>query len=110
MRSDSERLQDILQAIREIERYTVGGKQAFAQDTLIQSGVLYQIVIMGEAAGDISANLRERYSDIPWSQMIGMRNILAHQYFKIDLEIVWAVVEQNIPDLKAKFETILREL
>lgn len=63
MRSERERLRDILQAIEFIEHYTVGGKQTFEQDKLIQSGVLYQIQIIGEAARAMEADLREQNPD-----------------------------------------------
>lgn len=88
----------------------LGESKRLKQDTLIQSAVLYQIVIIGEAVGDLSVNLRQQYSDVTWSQIIGMRNILAHQYFQVNFEIVWTVVEHYLPDLKVKIEMILQGL
>lgn len=110
MRSDRERLGDILQAIEQIERYTVWGKPTFEQDNLIQDGVLHQIVIIGEAARAVSAELREEKSDLPWSEMVAMRNILVHRYYEVNLSIIWLVVEQNLPELKSKIEAIVQEL
>lgn len=110
MRSDLERLQDIWQGINLIAEYTVSGKQSFAQNQLIQSGVLYQIIIIGEAAGDLSADLRSRHPEIPWRQIIGMRNLVSHEYFRVDLEVVWLVVERDLPKLKLTVEAILQEL
>jgi len=110
MRSDLERLKDILQGIKQIEEYTIDGKKSFEQNTLIQSAVLFQILVIGEAVGDLSLNLREQYQDIPWAKIIGMRNIVAHEYFRIDLKVVWAVVENYLPQLKSKIELILQDL
>ena len=110
MRSDRERLRDMLQAIKQIEQYTVGGKLTFEQNKLIQSGVLYQIQIIGEAVRAMSADLREQNPDVPWSAMVGMRNIVVHQYFEVDLNIAWFVVERDLSSLKGKIEAILQEL
>jgi uncharacterized protein with HEPN domain len=110
VRSDRERLRDILQAIEQIEQYTVGGKLTFEQNKLIQSGVLYQIQIIGEAARAMSADLREQNPDVPWPAMVGMRNIVVHQYFEVDLNIAWLVVERDLSSLKGKIEAILQEL
>ncbi|MBO1351472.1 MAG: DUF86 domain-containing protein [Hormoscilla sp. GUM202] len=110
MRSDLDRLKDILKAIEDIEQFTTVGKQAFEQDKLTQIGVLYQIMIIGESARAMSAQLRAQNPEIPWSLMVGMRNILVHQHFEVDLNTVWSVVERSLPDLKDKIESILQEL
>ncbi len=109
MRSDREKLQDILGAIDRIEQYAHGGKGIFEGNDLIQSGVLYQLIVIGEAAGDLSIDLRNQYPLIPWKPIIGMRNFVAHEYFRVDLEIVWAVVERELPRLKNQVEKILQE-
>lgn len=110
MRIDRDRLKDILKASEDIEQFTTVGKPAFEQDKLTQSGVLYQIMIIGESVQAMSAPLRSQNPDIPWSLMVGMRNILVHQHFEVDLNIVWSVVERSLPDLKDKIESILQEL
>ena len=106
MRSDFERLQDILQAIEEIEQYTIRGKVSFEQSKLVQSGVLYQLIIIGEAAGKLSSSLQAQCKDVPWKKIIGMRNILTHEYFSVDLEVVWSVVEQYLLELKNQIISI----
>lgn len=110
MRTDKERLEDILGAIAQIEQYTIEGKLGFERERLIQDGVIHQIVIIGEAVRAISPELREQKSDLPWAAMVAMRNILVHRYYEVNLEIVWLVVEQDLPDIKGKIEVILREL
>jgi uncharacterized protein with HEPN domain len=66
--------------------------------------------IVGEAARQLSEELRGGHAEIPWSRIIAMRNILVHDYFSVDLHEVWAVVERDLLDLKRKMEIILREI
>jgi uncharacterized protein with HEPN domain len=110
VRSDRQRLRDILQAIAQIEQYTIEGRAAFEQDNLIQDGVLYQFVIIGEAARAMSTQLREKNLYVPWAEMVAMRNILVHRYYEVNLSPIWLVVEQNLPELKGKIEAILQGL
>ncbi len=108
MRDDRARLEDILEAIERIERYAARGKPAFEADDLIQVWVLYHLQVLGEAARKLSDALRQRHPEVPWAQIIAMRNILVHDYFGVDVIEVWAAVERDIPDLKRKIGTILR--
>jgi uncharacterized protein with HEPN domain len=110
MRDDREKLQDILEAIERIDRYAVQGRQAFEQNELIQTWFTQNLQIIGEASRSLSSATRDKYPAVPWTNMIGMRNILTHNYFEIDLDIVWAVVEQELPSLKQSIEAILRSL
>jgi uncharacterized protein with HEPN domain len=110
MRTDKIRLQDILDAIHQIEIYTKDGKAIFYKSKLLQSGVLYQLIIIGEAVGDIDISLRNKYPSIPWKKVIGMRSILAHQYFRIDLDVVWSTVTEHLPPLKETVQKILLSL
>jgi uncharacterized protein with HEPN domain len=110
VRSDREKLQDILEAIERIERYTMQGRAAFEQNELIQTWFVQNLQIVGEAARSLSSSTRDQHPQIPWSQIIGMRNILTHNYFEIDFDIVWAVVDQELPHLKQSFEEILQSL
>jgi len=110
MRDDREKLQDILEAIERIERYAVQGRQAFEQNELIQTWFTQNLEIIGEASRSLSSAMRDQHTEIPWTKIIGMRNILTHNYFEIDLDIVWAVVEQELPILKRSFEEIVRSL
>lgn len=110
MRGDREKLQDILEAIERIDRYAVQGRPAFEQNELIQTWITQNLQIVGEASRSLSSAIREQYPAIPWTNMIGMRNILTHNYFEIDLDIVWAVVEQELPSLKQSVASILRSL
>ena len=109
MRDSRERLRDILEAIGHIERYAVRGRQAFEQDELIQNWFVRHLQNIGEAARGLPPDMLAKAPDIPWSKIMGMRHILVHDYFNIDKDLVWDVVERDLPDLKRKVEAILRE-
>ena len=107
MRDAAERSYDMLEAIQRIEKYTDRGRQVFVSEELIQTYVVHNLQILGEAAAKIPIDMHDQYPCLPWSKMIGMRNVLVHNYFNIDLEIVWAVVERELPALKRAIEEIL---
>ncbi len=110
MRDPRERLHDILEAIGRIERYAARGKQAFASDELIQNWFVRYLQIIGEAVRALPPEVQRRAPEIPWKDIIGMRHILVHGYFGINLDVVWGVVERDLPDLKKKIETLVRDL
>ena len=107
MRDFRERLQDILDAIGQIEVEQVKGRAAFDGNALIQVWMVHHLMIIGEAVRCVDPAVRQRYPSIPWRQISGMRNILVHDYFRINQEIVWKTVEKHIPPLKAEIERIL---
>ena len=109
MRNDRERLLDIREAIENIQKYAARGKDAFRKDELIQTWVLHHIQILGEAASRISDEFQEEHPDIPWFKIIGMRNILVHDYFHIDIDVVWSVVENDLPALYDKVIHLLNK-
>lgn len=110
MRDDRERLLDILEAIEHIEKYTGSGRQALEDNELVQVWVLHHLQIIGEAARALSSTLREQYADVPWMQIIGMRNILVHGYFGVDVDVVWSAVERDLPGLKHRLQQIEAQL
>lgn len=109
MRRDEQRLADILEAIGKVENVAARGRAAFDNDEMTQVWVLYYIQVIGEAARALSDSFRERYPQIPWALIVGMRNILVHDYFGIDLEQVWSVAEQDLPVLRRQVEEILKQ-
>lgn len=104
MRDDHQRLRDILEAIERIEKYASRGRDAFFEEDWMQVWVVHHLQIIGESARALSDAMRERCGDQPWRQFIGMRHILVHQYFAIDLDLVWEVVERDLPLLRAAIE------
>jgi uncharacterized protein with HEPN domain len=107
MRSDHERLLDIRDAIGRIERHTDAGRKSFETNELIQTWVVHHLQIIGEAASRVSSELRDGPPEIPWAGIIGMRHILVHDYFGIDVERCWSVVERDLPLLEAQIDAIL---
>lgn len=110
MRSDTERLQDILEAIERLEKYAVQGKRVFEQQELIQTWIIHHLQIVGEAARTISQNLKAQYPDISWRDAADLRNLVVHEYFRINIDIIWDIVENDIPILKKQIQNILQEL
>lgn len=109
MRDDLERLWDMEEALLKVERYALRGRNVFFEDELIQTWVLFHLQILGEAARSMSADLMAKYSDVPWQKIIGFRNLVVHEYFRVDLQIVWRIVERELPLLKAQVQKILRD-
>ena len=107
MRSDRERLGDNLEAIERIQRVVGTSRAAFDADEMNQVWALYHIQIIGEASRALSAALRERHSKVPWAVIVGMRHILVHDYFGIDLDEVWSVIERDLPALRQDIEAIV---
>ncbi|MEL6492704.1 MAG: DUF86 domain-containing protein [Cyanobacteria bacterium J06634_6] len=110
MRQDIDKLEDILVAIEQIEKYLQKGKSAFESDELIQVWMLHYLQIIGEAARSTSSELRQKYSKIPWSAIVGFRNLVVHEYFRVDLNVVWEVIKNDLPELKPQIEDVAKEL
>jgi uncharacterized protein with HEPN domain len=104
-------LQDILQAIDKIERFTRQlDAPAFEQNELVIDAVLRNLAVIGEAARNVPAEVRTRYPHIPWRRMIGLRNIVIHEYFGVDLGITWQIISVNLPETKPLIEAMLQDL
>jgi len=102
---------DILTSIQEIEEFVEGMNfEDFVEDRKTVNAVIRSLEVMGEAVKKIPLEIREKYQEIPWKYIAGMRDKLIHEYHGVDLEIVWEVIEKEIPPLKPKFEKILEEL
>jgi uncharacterized protein with HEPN domain len=93
MRSDKERLMDIQEAIIKIEKYAIRGQVVFREDELIQTWIVYNLQIIGEAVKTISQNFKNSHDNLQWNDIADFRNLLVHEYFRVDLEIIWQIVE-----------------
>jgi uncharacterized protein with HEPN domain len=109
VRSDPERLRDILDAVDQIRKYSSKGRKAFERDELIQVWIVHHLARLDEAAARLSPKLRKQHG-ATWRQIIGMRNILVHDYFRIDPETVWTAVERHLPLLEKQVRNLLAEL
>jgi len=110
MRDPRERLLDMVEAIEKIERYSAKGRAVFEKEELIQTWIVHHLQIVGEAAGKLGREFQDQHPLISWPQVVAMRNVLVHEYFGVDLEEVWRVVERDLPDLKRKLHILIREM
>src|SRR3989338_7968570 len=100
--TDSIYVYHILQAVERIESYTAGlSYERFREDVLKQDGIVRQLEIIGEAAKHISQDFKDKV-DLPWKDITGMRDMVVHEYFDIDLQTVWDSVVHDVPSLKEK--------
>lgn len=101
----------ILESIEEIEKYTLDLSSAdFLKSTLVQDASIRRLEIIGEAVKKIPAETRATTKDIPWKQIAGLRDMLIHEYFGIDLKLVWNVILKDLPSLKKNMLKLLKEL
>jgi uncharacterized protein with HEPN domain len=101
-------LLDILDCSRRALEFSKGADyERFQKDAQLQSAVLHQLLIVGEAASKTSEECRIKYPDLPWKEMIGLRNILIHEYFRVDLARIWKILRENVPALVKRLETIV---
>ncbi|MDA0268150.1 MAG: DUF86 domain-containing protein [Cyanobacteria bacterium] len=84
-------------------------KEDLTNDRMLQLAVVKELEIIGEAAGKLTQALRDRYPHIPWIDIISMRNRLAHEYFGIDLDIVWDTVQHSLPSLLRELEAMVKQ-
>lgn len=101
MNEDAVYVQHILDAINRIESYTEDvDHQKFQEDPMMQDAVIRQLEIIGEATKRMSGETRNRYDEVPWQDIAGMRDKLIHGYFGVDIEIIWNTITDEIPVLK----------
>lgn len=108
MRDDTQRLLDILEAIERIDKHSGIARAVFDSDELVQTWMVHNIQIIGEAAATLSDEFRMRHSEVPWRAIASMRNVIVHAYFRLDLDEVWSAVQGDLPSLKAQVEDILK--
>ena len=100
-------LADIKSAIRKIENYTRGlSFAAFAKDEKTIDAVITNLSVIGEAAKHIPKEILAKHPDIPWREIIGMRNKVIHEYFGVDEEILWKTIKEDMPELKKRIRKI----
>ncbi len=108
MLRDSESIIDIAIAISRILRYGEGVSRSELENNDEKlSAILYQITIIGEATKRISQDFRQKHSELPWREMAGMRNVVVHEYDQLDLDIIWDVVNNKIPELNHLIQSLL---
>lgn len=108
--SDKKKIEDMLGAVQAIESYKLSDFEAFEGDQKTQDAVMFNLVILGEAANHISDELQEKFPEVPWSSMIGTRNVIVHGYDQVRLQIVWEIIQRDLEELKLKLEKVLLKL
>lgn len=108
---DRWRLRHIIESIEYIEEFIFGvDKKDMFSDYQLQSALVRQFEIIGEATRHLSPKLMDKYPEVNWREAIGMRNILVHDYFAVNLDVLWDTIKNNIPVLKRQIVKILQEL
>lgn len=107
MKRDKVYIDHILEAIITVDEHLGDiNFEEFLQNKLIQDGVMRELEIIGEASNNISSGFKNSHQDIPWSDIISMRNKLIHEYFGVDLKEVWHTATKDIPKLKEEIQKI----
>jgi len=102
------RFQDILQAAQDIADFAADlSFDEFQENKMLVQSVLYNFMIIGEASANIPSEIKELYPTIPWRIMTDMRNIIAHEYFQVNLAIVWQTIHRSLPPVIAQLKKIL---
>jgi len=110
MKNDRVYIKHILDAIDKIDQYVQVGYDDFMAHSHWQDAVIRQLEIVGEATKRLSEELRAHYPKVPWRRIAGLRDVLIHDYMGVDLEAVWQVSQNNVPQLKERLREILMKL
>jgi uncharacterized protein with HEPN domain len=107
---DRDFLLDIIELIETIDRNRSDSEEAFIGNEVLLTAMIHWVQTIGEAANAVSEPLRQRHPDVPWRQVVDMRNLLAHGYRYVDPSIVWQVVVRDLPKLETQIRRILDDL
>lgn len=110
MSRDKDALLDILERIELIEKHGSRDERRLFEDVVLQAATLRWIEIIGEAANRVSTELKAAHPEVPWRDVTLMRNVVAHGYDQVRLEIVWRVIQDDLPSLRAQVEAIVEEI
>lgn len=110
-RSNELYIYDILESITKIQKYIRGQtKKDLFKDGQLQDAIARRFGIIGEATSNISEKIKEDYPKIPWHKLAGMRNVIVHEYFGVDYDLVWKIIKKDLPALKTKIQKIPQAL
>ena len=101
-------LRDIIESIEKIQIKALRGKEVFFEDENLQDSIIRKLEIIGEASNKLPKKLLEQYPDVPWEQIVALRNVLIHEYFRVELDLVWALI--NSDELDTLHRTVTQML
>lgn len=108
---DKIRLQHALDAIEIIGEYvSKADLKIFSENSMMRDACIRQLQVIGESCRNISHELREQYPEIPWRQIVGLRIIVIHEYFGVDEQVIWEVIQNDLPAFKLQVARIIKEL
>lgn len=111
MKEDLVFIEHILDSINAIESFSKNlKKEELSSNRLKQSAIVREIEVIGEAVKNVSENLKNKHKEVSWREIAGTRDKMIHHYFGVDLNIIWAIIEIDLPKLKGKILRIKREL
>lgn len=101
-------LEDILESIGLIQGYVTGAsKEEFERNPMMQDAVFRRLEVIGQAVKGLPLDLRDQHPEVPWKEITGTRDILAHEYFRVDTDLVWDMILHNLPELREEVQTVL---
>jgi uncharacterized protein with HEPN domain len=100
-------LRDMFEAIESIEAYQLFSYEAFVDDEKTQDAIMFNLIVLGEAANGIPKSYQESHPELPWAAIIGTRNVIVHGYDQIKLPIVWDILTKDLYQLKQSLEELL---
>lgn len=104
------RVKDILNSIDKIELYVENMTfTQFKNNELVIDAVIRNFEVIGEASNNIPLSIQKKHPNIPWRQVIGLRNFLIHEYFGIDIHVVWQTIQNHLPNLKKQLQVLIQE-
>ena len=110
-RTNKELLTDVVEAIDKIMLYTSGMDfEIFAGNDLVKDALARNFTIIGEASSRLEDSFREQFPDVEWQKIRGLRNRVVHDYVGIDYQILWMILEENLPEVKAQIEHIITQI
>lgn len=110
-RSFADRIQDMLNEVIEVQQLVVGMSfEDFCQDRRTLKAVLYSLAVIGEATANVLPEVQTTYPEAPWIDIRGMRNVTIHEYFQLDLEIIWATIQIDFPSFQIILEQIVEDI